>query len=951
MATKPSPIGRLSSISLAFCLIASATQLVGATEFHEESINGEGGKRDGLIIWVFPNDRTGIQIALHELKEARKDLKVKFEIISTETQCKARPAEPVSIWEALQNISKDAPAHLKVKISPNEESKKAQGDEPTNKHTEAQKHQEKYLVFKFCPRGKLFDLWKPLYRRLAWELVCRPVCTNMDLWQMPLCRTSEPWLKEFSEDIEADQKPQSERVVILGPDESDSVPALLFALRHGMTKGATYPLIFNVAATSSLLEEAKLAELEKPDDLRLSSTPPNWQTSLGRMMGYCEDDFVHATDDQRAEIWKVLKAISDPAKSFIMFPDSDQLLVKSSIAYLYTVEGLSKIGIIYPDQQRLRNAMESTNPNSPNGFDLRLMSWGDGTKVPTSGKHLIVVGTDNNNLLHIRIFDQDEKPVTDTDETKLTPAQSQAILTLKQRLPGLLPPHVLTDEEKAQIRKEVTSIVGQTRPNSRLYGLTLRDEYQFQLENAPRMPFDLQPKSFFFSAPFFKTPTEENRSNRDIRDHLLTWLGVGPTLAKESTLEGDQGSNTLSPEVAERLRLTLRFFRQSGVQAVGVFGEITDKLPILALARKELPNAQLFTVDANWKLESPPSAPVGGQSPDKPIQAAAVLEGLLVFSNSSADRSWVEKQFVELSALNGKDSCLPDIFQYATHHLVKKLVEFAREGCFEKLTSKEVKRDRVKRDRLIDEIREKSTILREQSLCSGRKMEHNNVDVMIIRNGALEMLSDPNDWLLAIGLVAIGLVTVILVRLAAQRTRVHATSRREIVPISPLYYIYYIYNLARRLLGWLARELLVWDARRSPDVNAADAETETKLRWERLTNPETLFTSLGLCGFLVVVILTFQLDNTLAHWFHWPVRSASWAVWPDGHSVLPSIFLAGIAGLIAHHLPYRFEVGLRRQGLLTLDPVAQFVGQDAMTDSGSPPPADSWVLRTRDSES
>jgi hypothetical protein len=72
------------------------------------------------------------------------------------------------------------------------------------------------------------------------------------------------------------------------------------------------------------------------------------------------------------------------------------------------------------------------------GFDLGLMPWGDGTRVPTSGKHGVIVGTDNNDLLHIRIFDHDGDRVTDTDETKLPPAQAEAILALKQKLPGLL---------------------------------------------------------------------------------------------------------------------------------------------------------------------------------------------------------------------------------------------------------------------------------------------------------------------------------------------------------------------------------------------------------------------------------------------------------------------------------------------------------------------------------
>jgi hypothetical protein len=101
---------------------------------------------------------------------------------------------------------------------------------------------------------------------------------------------------------------------------------------------------------------------------------------------------------------------------------------------------------------------------TPEGFDLRLMSWGDGTGVPTTERNLVIVGTDTGNLLHIRIFDASGNLVTDTDETKLCTEQAAAIATLKQRIAGLLPPHAMTDAEKAQVISEATSIVGQTRP-------------------------------------------------------------------------------------------------------------------------------------------------------------------------------------------------------------------------------------------------------------------------------------------------------------------------------------------------------------------------------------------------------------------------------------------------------------------------------------------------------
>src|SRR5947209_14303231 len=50
------------------------------------------------------------------------------------------------------------------------------------------------------------------------------------------------------------------------------------------------------------------------------------------------------------------------------------------------------------------------------GYDLQLMSWGDGSSVPTSGQRLVVFGLDPGGLLHIRTFDN-AGGRTDTYET------------------------------------------------------------------------------------------------------------------------------------------------------------------------------------------------------------------------------------------------------------------------------------------------------------------------------------------------------------------------------------------------------------------------------------------------------------------------------------------------------------------------------------------------------
>ena len=89
------------------------------------------------------------------------------------------------------------------------------------------------------------------------------------------------------------------------------------------------------------------------------------------------------------------------------------------------------------------------------------MPWGNGSTVPTSGKNLIIVGTETDSddqfHVHIRIFDARGDRVTDTDSTN-----AAANSTLAQILPGLLSPHALTDAEKAQVITALIPIVGQT---------------------------------------------------------------------------------------------------------------------------------------------------------------------------------------------------------------------------------------------------------------------------------------------------------------------------------------------------------------------------------------------------------------------------------------------------------------------------------------------------------
>jgi hypothetical protein len=127
------------------------------------------------------------------------------------------------------------------------------------------------------------------------------------------------------------------------------------------------------------------------------------------------------------------------------------------------------------------SAFTSNTAYSLANFDVQVTSWGSGSQVPTSGNKLVIVGFDGADLIHIRSFDASGLR-TDTSETRdssgtyqlmttdaagriLSDAfesdpQNAAIATLRQLIPGLLFPHVLTDAENVQLSSLVTSGLG-----------------------------------------------------------------------------------------------------------------------------------------------------------------------------------------------------------------------------------------------------------------------------------------------------------------------------------------------------------------------------------------------------------------------------------------------------------------------------------------------------------
>jgi hypothetical protein len=104
--------------------------------------------------------------------------------------------------------------------------------------------------------------------------------------------------------------------------------------------------------------------------------------------------------------------------------------------------------------------------------DLRLMPWGDGSGVPTSGKNLVIVGVDKAGQLHIKIFKDDGKLDVDVVEGNFT-TQAGAIAALKQQLTALSA-RVPTATERFQVIAKVATILGRTDYAPRIDYLILK---------------------------------------------------------------------------------------------------------------------------------------------------------------------------------------------------------------------------------------------------------------------------------------------------------------------------------------------------------------------------------------------------------------------------------------------------------------------------------------------
>ena len=425
-------------------------------------------------------------------------------------------------------------------------------------------------------------------------------------------------------------------------------------------------------------------------------------------------------------------------------------------------------------------------------------------------------------------------------------------------------------------------------PDRRLYGPALRDD--FRKEFAPRDSWRLD---LFLDAPFSKAPSDTEAFN--------SW---------EKAME-------------MKLRPVLRYFERERVEAVGVFGNTREKVSILGMVRRQLPTAQQFTSDPDWKLESPepPSdnplikGPVlaGSTNPGGTKGSDYQLDGLLLITNAAPERQWVQTQFVNLNEIADErdEPFLPDIFSANTSHIVLRLIELAQGSRSEfgllnlartDETDRELARNTLERSlrQRVDMGFAERVI---ESAATGRKAPQ----VMFIQNGRLRSMVQsglPQYLLVTIILASISLLFVLLVR--SERI-----SRGD--------------GTTRRLTLWEQIFHAPWRFRRrtTPITEVPTTPPESETAEASLTSywepnvTRGMFAAVLAGGVALLPLIFFWLDTS-------PVvrsepRQISLSLLPDGHSVLPTLLIYELVAILALYRPYAFHKEIEGRGRIRIE--------------------------------
>src|SRR5512135_1746398 len=327
----------------------------------------EGGGSE-LIAWVVGVDRDGIAIALNDLRESHNRT-----ILMRRCDTNKLTDKLTDLHAVVRDLIDDKHVETMYPFS------------LTIKETRSgpSSHARSCTVrFKFAKNGSLSGAWRPLFD-CASTVDCASTGKTLESFaktyqddgstltdRLLRLLAGDPlpaprWLKDLDwyRKLRCDLKAAGDgpRVIILGPNTSDDVPALWFLLdclkRHDGI--VTIPPIVSTAATWSALKDDKKISYWEDDPGRGCACPDRgaasalspWVVTLGRALGLSADGdhFRFAREMDKDAMCEATKAAQKIAASFIQYAQPDNILVDEIHRQLVGVRGYRRVAILYRD--------------------------------------------------------------------------------------------------------------------------------------------------------------------------------------------------------------------------------------------------------------------------------------------------------------------------------------------------------------------------------------------------------------------------------------------------------------------------------------------------------------------------------------------------------------------------------------------------------------------------
>ena len=336
-----------------------------------------------------------------------------------------------------------------------------------------------------------------------------------------------------------------------------------------------------------------------------------------------------------------------------------------------------------------------------------------------------------------------------------------------------------------------------------------------------------------------------------------------------------------------------------------------------------MPSVQLFSDVPDWKLESPdaPSeSPLMGEIAPPSTESATdyQLNGMLIISNTAQPRDWVREEFLGMNEINRTRSSPfpPNIYRFFTNHIILRLIDLHQAGRYCELSSGKDLEKFLREDVEMGFIKKE---LGKNASGDGKG------EVLVIQSGRLRPIT---YWGKSVGTILATILAVVLpfvlIELIQPREAPSPKPTTEVLTTLDVILKNPWGNRARssRAGPDSSNESPSGEVSRGGD-NAISEPADGPSR-DTLSNHEVpprtadasqplsvrhLLQLVMILVLLAVVPLIAIAVDTL--YLTLPISPS---ILPDGQSILPTLYLYQVVGILALYLPFHFKEDIHGRG-------------------------------------